>query len=93
MMKLAIIIGVPLGMLIILLMILEPNSQLAIDVYLCALLGIAAVGSLFANKDIRESLQENGKLPRKVVLKVIFVTLAIIAIYLAWRFIKEATRI
>lgn len=93
MMKLAIIIGMPLGMLIVLLIILEPNSRLAVDVYLCALLGIAAVGSLFANKDLRESLQENGKLPRKVVLKVIFVTLAIIAIYLAWHFIKEATRL
>ena len=48
MMKLAIIIGAPLGMLIVLLLILEPNSQLAVDVYLCALLGIATVGSLFA---------------------------------------------
>lgn len=93
MMKLAIIIGVPLGTLIILLMILEPNSQLAIDVYLCALLGIAAVGSLFANKDLRESLQKDGKLPRKAVLKAAFTALAAIAIYLAWHFIKEATRL
>lgn len=93
MMKLAIIIGVPLGTLIILLMILEPNSQLAFDVYLCALLGICAVGYLFTNKDIRESLQKDGKLPRKVVLKVVFTTLAAIAIYLAWHFIKEATRL
>ena len=93
MMKLAIIIGAPLGMLIVLLLILEPNSQLAVDVYLCALLGIAAVGSLLANKDIRESLQKDGKLPRKVVLKVAFTALAAIAIYLAWHFIKKATRL
>ena len=92
-MKLAIIIGVPLGTLIILLMILEPNGQLAFGVYLCALLGICAVGYLFTNKDIRESLQKDGKLPKKVVLKVVFATLAIVAIYLAWHFIKEATRL
>ena len=93
MMKLALIIGIPLGTLITLLIILEPNGQLAFGVYICALLGIVAVGYLFANKEIRESLQENGKLPRKAVLKVIFVTLAIIAVYLAWHFIKEATRL
>lgn len=80
-------------MLIVLLLILEPNSQLAVDVYLCALLGITAVGYLFTNKDIRESLQKDGKLPKKVVLKVVFTTLAAIAIYIAWHFIKKATRL
>jgi len=93
MMKLALIIGMPLGMLITLLIILEPNGQLAFGAYLCALLGIAAVGYLFTNKDIRESLQKDGKLPRKVVLKVVFTTLAAIVIYLAWHFIKKATRL
>ena len=93
MMKLALIIGIPLGTLITLLIILEPNGQLAFGVYICALLGICAVGYLFTNKDIRDSLQKDGKLPRKVVLKVTFTTLAAIAIYLAWHFIKEATRI
>ena len=93
MMKLAIVIGVPLGTLIILLMILEPNSQIAFGVYVCALLGICAVGYLFTNKDIRDSLQKDGKLPRKVVLKVAFTALAAIAIYLAWHFIKKATRL
>lgn len=93
MMKLALIIGIPLGALITLLIILEPNGRLAFGVYICALLGICAVGYLFADKDIRDSLQKDGKLPRRVVLKVTFTTLAAIAIYLAWHFIKEAMHI
>lgn len=91
---LAVLIGTPLALAVIMALLLDyKNPQLASDIYITGLLGILAVAYLYSDKDLRKGLQEDGKLPRKTVIRIIASAVLIIVAYLAWHFIKEATRL
>lgn len=90
--KLAALIGVPVAVTMILLLLIEQNTQFVYNVWFCVIIGTVAIVYMYEDEEIRNSLQKEGKLPRKVIMKVTIALIASVVITIGWHFIKKAIR-